>query len=1524
MTLQCMKDFHPLVTQWFTETFSQPTPAQAQGWPPIAAGKNVLLLAPTGSGKTLAAFLKVIDRLYQEMEEEDSPLNTGVKILYISPLKALNNDIHRNLELPLQGIKEFCARQGKDLPEISRAVRSGDTPAAERQRMLRRPPQILITTPESLFLMLSSKAHQILKTVRCVIVDEIHTLFTEKRGAHLALSLERLQTLVEESAGPGKNRLQRIGLSATMQPLTEVAAFLGGYEHQPDSGEIRPRPVEIIDTGQRRELDLQITLPVPNLRELPEKTIWPSIYNKVTELVREHRTTLVFVNNRRLAERVTANINKVAGKEIARTHHGSLSREIRQDVERKLKSGELPCIVATASLELGIDVGEIDLVIQIESPKEVARGLQRVGRAGHLIDRSSKGRIIPKNRADLLEAAALIYEMRAGRVEQMKAPMNCLDILAQQLVAVTVTGEERVERVYQMARSAYNYHTLSHKDFERVLAMLNGNYETKEYLDLRPRLYWEKAEGIIKPDSYGKRLVYTAGGTIPDRGYFGVYLTGSNLRLGELDEEFVYERRLNERFVLGTSVWRIEEIRQDRVIVSPAGKGEAHVPFWKAEQGGRSYELGKRIGAFLAMLEEHLDSQDFPAFFQTECNLHPDAIKNLQRYLAGQKRAVDYLPTDRRIVIEEFPDEAGEWRILIHSTLGNRIHLPLALLIGAAWERKLGKRFSALTGDDGIMFSVPGGINPPAVDWPALSPEGVEEELIKAVSGTPLFGAVFRHCAQRSLVMPRGGFGGKRLPLWLARLRAVNLLQIVGKYQDFPLVYETYREIFQDYLELDALRQVLQEIRTGEIVVYRRRRQTPSPFAHGHLFNFEAIFMYDTDLDRPKGEDHKRLFGLGQESLKAIVGQGGFRELFQTEVIREVQRKAQGIALLDKGIDPERIQYWLERCGDITEEEIDGALQHVGVEVGKVFSALQAKGQAVLVEFPSLAGEIRRRLIVSRDDLGTYLRALEGARVYGTENVRHGEADGDGIGSSELGAISNTKDKERIIQRYIRTHGPFTVGELATRYGFIPQEVAEVLAVLAAAGLVESGEFIPGGMEEEWCDTEILREIHRRSLSKVRQEVKSRTRLREPQDYTSFLLRWQGVAGERREAEGMAETLSQMAGLWYPAAMWERSLLPARVKGYNPLLLDRLFGSGQFLWRARGGAENFQIMMECAFPPENDLSVFPKISALLPVGDSARFGVGEASDSTAKNPLDDQEQAYTDDNAVTRLSGICRLILNLLQERGAETLPFILKAVKQPTATVWQALEELMLTGLITNDSFGPIRYLLRTRPQSRAGAKGVLQPALMAQMGRWSLLPPLAEEKTTLVRGLLNRYGIVCREIAQAEGISWGAVYPIFDTLENIGQVQRGYFIKGLSGIQYALPQALTEFNTPSHQHRRYWALHWSDPANPLRFITGWPETAEKIRISGDFLVFAEGRPLLVASGRKLRLNTLESLSPAALQKSLEALMTILYPAYPDEKIIVSSFNGEAASKSQAKEALCQLGFEEGYQVMTLWPSDR
>ena len=1027
MTHPSLAGFHPLVAGWFEKTFGEPTPPQIKGWPLIAGGENVLILAPTGSGKTLAAFLKTLDFLYQEAAA-GRVIDDGVRVLYVSPLKALNNDIYRNLEVPLAGITAYADEFKTVLPRLSVGVRTGDTPAKERQRMLRQPPQILITTPESLFLLLSSQARQILKTVHFLIVDEIHNLFPNKRGAHLSLSLARLQHLVGDDFP-----IQRIGLSATLHPLDKAATYLGGYQWDSRSGKFTPRPVKIVDTGRRKEWDLQILLPVSNLRDLPEKSIWPPLYNKLASLVKEHRTTLIFVNNRQLAERITANLNRICGEVIARTHHGSISKEVRLEVEEKLKTGALSCIVATASLELGIDIGYIDLVIQVESPKEVARGLQRVGRAGHVVGMPSKGRIIPKNRTDLLEAAAIMREMKAGRIEPVKAPLNCLDILAQQIVAMTAEGAQKAETVFQIIKCAYNFHSLTLKQFENVLGMLSGNFDTREFLELRPRIYWDRTEGLLKPEPFGKRLVYSSGGTIPDRGYFGVYLAGSGARLGELDEEFVYERRLNDRFVLGTSTWKIEEIRQDRVIVSPARRGEAIIPFWKADQSGRPFELGKQFGTFLAAVEDRQDDIDFISWIETECGLTQEAALNLRDYLLAQKQAVGFLQTDKRLVIEEFPDEMGEWRILIHSPFGARLHTALSLIIKDYWEKRYRLEVESISTDDGIMFHAPGCHELPEIIWDELVVEELETKLAALISSTPLFGATFRHCAQTSLVMPRFGYGKKRTPLWLARLKASNLLQVVSKYPDFPLIVETYRVVLQDYFNLDALREVLKELNNGEISVHVCRHERPSPFAYSHLFNFVNSFLYETDA--PKGERRLGLFGLGHETLRTMLGGEELRKLFDGEVIQKVQRKASGLDIIEKDPTPERLQNWIERIGDLYPEEIEELFPESHDSVWQAINELILVEKIISLKF----GESKRAILVATPDLKVYLKALEGVNL---ENPSLKAA-------FEEEAVPLVREEARrsLINRYTRTHGPFQTVDIIKRYHFDNMEVTEELDI---------------------------------------------------------------------------------------------------------------------------------------------------------------------------------------------------------------------------------------------------------------------------------------------------------------------------------------------------------------------------------------------------------------------------------------------------------------------------------------------
>lgn len=1464
MNHPCLAEFHPAVARWFAETYGEPTPPQAKGWPLIGAGKNVLILAPTGSGKTMAAFLKCLDWLYRS-ESAAAKTGDGVRVLYISPLKALNNDIHRNLELPLAGIAATGRALGYALPELRAAVRTGDTPGRERQQMIRKPPQILITTPESLFLMLSSKARQILKTVRFVIVDEIHTVFPTKRGAHLGLTLERLQQWV------GAERpLQRIGLSATMQPLDQVAAYLAGYEWSAESDNLQPRPVAIVDTGQRKTLDLQIMLPVPDLRELPEKSIWPPLYDQLLQLIRAHRTTLIFVNNRRAAERITANLNQLAEREIARTHHGSVSKEVRLDVEALLKQGEIACIVATASLELGIDVGHIDLVVQVESPKEVARGLQRVGRAGHIVGMPSKGRVIPKTRTDLLESAAIVREMRAGRVEPARAIRNCLDVLAQQLVAMTAVEEVPAATAYRLIRRAYNYQDLTVASFENVLAMLAGTFQTTEYVDLRPRLYWDRVAGLLKPDSYGWRLVYSSGGTIPDRGYYGVYLQGSNVRLGELDEEFVYERRLHERFVLGTSVWRIEELRQDRVLVSQSKKGgEAIIPFWKADLGGRSYELGKRIGAFLGEVEARLDSPGLRQWLATECALEADAARNLVQFLRDQQRAVNFLPTDRRIVVEEFPDEAGEWRIFIHSPFGTKLHNVLGLLIKDDWENRLQLTTEFVSSDNGIMFQVAGLTTPPAVEWERLPMEDLEEKVARLVSGSALFGVNFRQAAQLSLVMPRTGFGRKRTPFWLSRLKAGNLLQVVAKYPDFPLVVEAYRAVLQDYFELPAVRELLGAIRQGTVTIQRQRLQVPSPFAAGHLLSFVANFMYQGET--PQGELKLRLFGLGRETLKSLVGATGLRELLDPALVAAVAAQAGGKGLYGPELTTDMIVNWLERVGDITLAELQTLVPEQYPAVAEGLNQLLDQGK--VIKLP-LRG---RELWLLRSEWPFYRQVVPELTV----SLPNGEHPVDLLGPKAA--------QRRLIQRYVRTHGPFQAQAIVERYGLAETTVLAELAALSAQGLVEAGAFIPGGCGEEWCDSGLLQEMHRRSLARARREVEPGT----PEQYSLFLARWQGVVGERTGLDGLAETLQQFSGLWLPAVRWEGSVLPGRVRNYQPFLLDQLITSGQFRWRAKGTEGNLRLCFE----------------AVQTAG--------------TENP---QETAATATPAPPdQLTPNAQKVYQCLAQSGALSLPQLWQQAKLASVTALEVLEELVRAGLVTNDTFGPVRHLLAKRPQDRVGVKGILPPVLLARLGRWSLVPPLRESSLEdQLRQLLARYGILCRELLTGEEHHWSSVYPQLNLWEQTGKVKRGYFVAGLSGIQYAETGAVERLRQPfSEADPPIWALHWDDPANPLPRFADWSEP-DGTKLAGDYVVFKGGRPVLLAAGKKLKLTTLTELVPAELRTGLEQLVRLWCQANPDRKITVSHYNGAAVQDSAIVRWLAELGFENGYLEMTLWPSRR
>ena len=1093
MAADPLRAFSPPVADWFRRSFERPTPAQSKGWPPIAAGKHTLVLAPTGSGKTLAAFLTAIDGLVRD------PSERGTRVLYVSPLKALNHDVERNLRAPLHGIETPR--------EVEVAVRSGDTPQRERAAMRRRPPDILITTPESLYLILTSAAREMLAGVQTVIVDEIHALAAGKRGTHLALSLERLAHLT--GGDP-----QRIGLSATQRPLDEIARFLGG-----------DRPVEIVDAGHRKPLDLEVVVPVPDMRELggapapdgePRQSIWPAIYPRLLELVRSHRSTLVFVNSRRAAERVAHRLNDLAEEEIARAHHGSIAREQRLEIEEMLKTGRLPALVATSSLELGIDMGAIDLVVQVESPKSVAAGLQRVGRAGHHVDAASSGRFFPKYRGDLLETAVVVGRMREGAIEHTRVPRQPLDVLAQQLVATTVMDEWAVDDLHAMVTRAAPYSDLSRSQLDGVLDMLAGRYPSDEFAELRPRIVWDRAAGVVRGRDDARRLAVTSGGTIPDRGLYGVFLADSGARVGELDEEMVYEARSGEVFQLGATSWRIEQITRDRVLVSPAPGVPGRMPFWKGDGIGRPYELGRAVG-------EAARTRRFG-------DLDELAASNLTTYLDDQEAATGVIPSDRTIVVERFRDEIGDWRVCVLSPFGGRVHAPWALAVEKRMGEALGIEVESLWADDGIAIRLPDSDTPPPIDLIAIPPDDLDDLLIDRVSESPLFAARFRENAARALLIPRRR-PGQRTPLWQQRLKAHDLQQVAQKYGSFPVLLETYREVLSDVFEVPALKGLLRAIAGGEVRLVEVESAVPSPFASSLLFDYIATYMYEGDA--PAAERRAQALQLDRALLAELLRTDDLRELLDGDAIRNVQRELQGEG---RTLDADRTHDLLRRLGDLSRAEL-------AARGAADLDDLVAARRAAWVR---IAGAER---LIAAEDAGLYRDAL-------------GAVPPVGLPVSFLEPVDGAL--RRLVNRYARSHGPFTAEELSARWGV---DVLPELRGLAAEGAVLEGEFRPGGAGTEWVAPDVLRRVRRRTLAAVRKAVEPV----EAEALARFLPAWQGIGRDQgRGIDRLRDVVAQLQGIALPVEAWETDVLPLRVPGYTPAMLDELTAGGEVVWIGAG------------------------------------------------------------------------------------------------------------------------------------------------------------------------------------------------------------------------------------------------------------------------------------------------------------------------------------------------------------------
>ncbi|MEA2518387.1 MAG: ATP-dependent helicase Lhr and Lhr-like helicase [Chloroflexota bacterium] len=1497
--------FSPAVRAWFESSFAAPTQAQADGWAAIANGHHTLIHAPTGSGKTLAAFLWTLDRLAASPPRPTpTKQNPGsIRVLYVSPLKALTYDVERNLRAPLAGIALAAAKLGEPVPDITVASRTGDTTSEDRRNIARRPPDILITTPESLYLMLTSQAREVLRGVQHVIVDEVHAIAGSKRGAHLALSLERLDHLVR--ASEGSTAPQRIGLSATQRPLELIARFLGGVG--PD------RAVTVVDAGSRKPLDLQVIVPIEDMTRpgellpldqqpggpatAPEArvSIWPAIHPKILELIRSHRSTIVFTNSRRLSERLAQRLNELAGEELVRAHHGSVAREQRMQIEDDLKAGRSPAIVATSSLELGIDMGAVDLVIQVESPTSVARGLQRVGRAGHQVGAPSKGVIFPKYRGDLLEAAVVTRRMHEGAIEATAIPRNPLDVLAQQVVAMTVMDFWTVDELLATVNRATPYETLGREVLEGVLGMLSGAYPSDEFAELKPRITWDRATDVIAGRRDARVVAVTSGGTIPDRGLFGVFMVGEagtpGRRVGELDEEMVYESRTGEVITLGASSWRIEEISHDRVTVSPAPGVPGKLPFWHGDAVGRPIELGRALGAFVG--EAEVDLARGPrgraamiGRLREFHDLDAWAAENLVAYLEDEREAAGALPTDRRIVVQRFRDELGDWRLVLLTPFGGRVHAPWSIALEARLGERLATDVRTIWSDDGIAIRLPDGDDVASIAEELLfpDPEEVEDIIVGQVSSSALFASRFRENAARALLLPRRR-PGTRTPLWQQRQRAADLLAVASRYGSFPILVETYREVLSDVFDLPALRDVLGGIGRREIAIHSVETAKASPFASSLLFDYVAAYMYDGDA--PLAERRAGALTLDRDLLRELLGQEELRELLDPDALADLELNLQLLTDDRLASTADQLHDVLRRLGDLSADEI-GARSEGGAAAGDAWlTELIASRRAVAAR---IAGDERW---IAIEDVARYRDGV-------------GVSPAAGVPGAFLGPAAGALDG--LLARYARTHGPFLTPDPAHRWGLPVGIVDDALERLLSAGTVLRGEFRPGGAEREWIDPDVLRLLRRRSLARLRREVEPV----DPAAFARFLPAWQGVtaAGERAAAprqeaalERLADVIDQLGGLALPASVLERDILPARVPGYQPRLLDELGALGEVAWVGRGslGRDDGRIVL-----------VRPGRELIRPVGPV----------DAAERPSDPRHER----------------IREHLERRGASFYRELFAAAGGGAdRDVLDALWDLVWAGEVTNDTFGPLRALRWKRTardaRRRPGRLTSLGPPEAA--GRWSLVQPPAGTPTERLHAtalaLLDRPGIVTREAVATEQVDGGfsAVYPILRALEEAGRIRRGYFVEGLGAAQFALAGAIERLRSvrePGRDaaERTVHLLAAADPANPYGAAIPWPRRGEEDRrplqrAAGAYVVVVDGVAVLYVDRGGGSLQVLPAGDdPDVGETAARALGGLLEDGRVRE-LVITKVDGGPIAESPFRDRLIGAGFVPGYRGLVL-----
>ena len=1480
---------------WFDTTFAAPTGAQALGWPAIADGAHTLILAPTGSGKTLAAFLWGIDQL---MTAPVPDREHRTRLLYISPLRALAVDVEKNLRSPLQGIGLAAGRAGQSLHSPTVGMRTGDTSADDRRKLVRNPPDLLITTPESLYLMLTSQARETLTNVQAVIIDEIHALAGTKRGAHLSLSLERLEQRCTSSP-------QRIGLSATQRPLDEIGRFLGGQDVAED-GSLSARPVTVVDAGISKELDIEVVVPVEDMGDLGKvvepdpggsaagparRSIWPSMHPMLLELIQSHRSTLVFVNARRLAERLATRLNELAmgngdagapvliGDQpdtrgvtpavddetvLVRAHHGSLSREKRLDIEDQLKSGRLRALVATSSLELGIDMGAVDLVIQVESPGAVSRGLQRIGRAGHQVGEPSRGKLFPKHRADLLEAAVVVQRMQEGLIEETHYPRNPLDVLAQHIVAMCALDDWTVEDLKVVVRGSANFADLSDEVLENVLDLLSGRYPSEEFRELRPRIVWDRIEGVLRGRKGAQRLAVTNAGTIPDRGLFGVFLPDGT-RVGELDEEMVYESRPGETFLLGASTWRIEDITFERVVVSPAPGQPGKMPFWHGDRPGRPLELGRAIGRFV----RDIRAEPQPLEQLRERNgLDERAAANLVQYLDEQAESTGVVPDDRTVVVERFRDEIGDWRVCVLTPFGAQVHAPWAMALQSRLGQQWGVDTEIIWSDDGIVVRLPEAIDELPLDELLFTADEVDDIVMGQLPNTAMFASRFRECAARALLLPRRR-PDQRTPLWQQRQRASDLLTVAARYPTFPILLEATRECINDVFDLPALKEVLGDLATRKIRMVAVDTNRASPFAQSLLFGWIAVYMYEGDA--PLAERRAAALALDRELLRDLLGAEELRELLDPGVLADLELELQRLSDDRRARDIDELHDVLRLLGPLDRHELDARCVE-DLDVDAALAQLERDRRIMSV------GVADRAQLAATDDAGRLRDALGVAIPIGLPAV---------FTDSVADPLTD------LVRRYASTHGPFLTEQVAARYGVSVEAVTAVLGQLAAEGALVRGEFRPDGVEREWCDDDVLRALRRRSLAALRREVEPV----EHRQLARFLPAWQGIGVPRRGPDGLAEIIHQLQGAPLPASVLERDILPARMAEYRPSDLDQLCTTGEVVWIGAGSIGTADGRVRLVFRDQAGL--------MVPVR-------GDGPDEPLHGALRDQ-----------------------LADRGASFWPDLVAAaagaeLPYDDASVLAALWDLVWAGEVTNDSFVPLRSLgtgaspKRTpaRRRGRPASGGRLGPPSAA--GRWSLVAPLLHPAPSFTEAaharamqLIERYGVLTREAALGEGAEGGfaGVYPVLKALEDRGELRRGYFVSGLGAAQFALAGAVDRLRSEPGRTGPI-ALAATDPAQPYGASLPWPESSGRAaRAVGAYVVIDDGRPVVFVERGGRTMLTFAAVEDAA---GWAGALVGLVDAGRTRGFELGKVDGESITGTAVADALVAAGFVPGYRGLT------